>query len=215
MTNEGLLDFESFNDTILGRGGEPSAKFDIEDFLKTMGGGEGEKGADAGIFGAPIGAAQLIIGALQKKKAKRLIPSRVDAQEARMNMRIKSLRDNIETGVTYAEPLRQLERREKAAINQVQETAGGFGGGAIAGIAKIHGATGEAYGDIFAEGQKMGLAYEQLYEKSTESMIKRKQDIDILQYAQKMADAQKNLTGGAANVLGAAAKVAKFLPLIL
>lgn len=155
------------------------------------------------IIGAAIGVAQIIGGNKALKRARKLIPPKVDAQERGYLGELDALRKGYGTGAAYKEAIRQLNLNSANAAEQALDASGGYGGAALDTLSTINENQGNAYGKIFSQADQTRLAYEQMYGLTLDKMVKRRSDIDIMKYAQELNEGMRRRSAGEQNLVNA------------
>lgn len=175
--------------------------------LKGMGGGSGGGGGGSKGVQSPIatslGVAQLLNSIRLQKKANRMMPSSVDANEQQYHSQLNNLRAGRTTGAAYSEGLRQLRNQGADVTQSLFNRAGGYGGSAMAGLSRINASMGDAYGKLWSNREQGNIAYEQMFGASTQSMAQRSGDLAMMRYAQALRDSRDARAAGQTNVLNA------------
>jgi|GEM_PF-3958578 hypothetical protein len=154
---------------------------------------------------AGLGAYQLLYANKLKRQANALFPTSVDPQEQQYNQELNSIRKGSYSGASYANAIRSLRTQQMNSGRDIVAKAGGYGGGAIAGLALNAGEADDAYGKIASTLSHDLMGYQQMYGASTNSMVKRRADLDMMKYGQAEADYREDKAAGYSNFFGATA----------
>ena len=170
----------------------------------SKGGGKKGGGNSDNLKSGALGIIQSVAAMRASKKARGLRPSNVDPQEQAMNAELNMIRKNRGSGVQYKEALRQLSVQTANAAEDVVGASGGASGAAIAGLAELEQAAGDSFGKIFSAGASDHF-FDTAYQDSTNSMIKRRADLQMNDYSNALSEALNLKQAGMSNILNAVA----------
>lgn len=164
---------------------------------KQGGGGlvKGIQGASQGLTGATIGAGQMILGAIQKKKADAMLPSGVSAAERNLLLETQRMRKAAQTNMPFAQSS-SAARDTKMAMDRTFRMGG-------RNIGALNANLENAKTGIAAQAAQQAsslLGQEMEGQKYAGSVVR---DVQLLRSARKSADAAGNLKAGMSNILTA------------
>jgi hypothetical protein len=162
-----------------------------------------------------IGIGELLTSISQSKKAKALTPTAVDPMEQEFYNNLDNLRKGYTTGAAFNSYMKQLKTQTAAANSAIVNRAGGYGGGAIAGLEDESGIEGDTFAKLMADAEKERLGIVQAEGAEGETIASRKYDLQTGAYANELEKAANNKQSGFSNLLGGTAGTANFFPALL
>lgn len=162
-----------------------------------------------------IGIGELLTSIAQSKKAKTLTPTAVDPMEQTFYDNLDNLRKGYTTGAAFNSHMKQLKDITSTANTAIVNRAGGYGGGAIAGLEAESGIEGDTFGKLMADAEKerLGLITEEGNQGNYIALNKAALQNQAQQQA--LASAAANKQSGFSNLLGGTAGTANFFPQLL
>lgn len=160
------------------------------------GGGEGSSpgGLSNKAIGTGIGAAQVIAGAIQRRKAKKLFPDLEDAQQVNMQQELERRANNAMTGAAVSNQMRDLMQSRAGAVRALGKTGDLSQYGQLARIES------QKANDLLAQGQQTELQYRSLAKQALDDIVKRRLDLNSAKYAEMKARAERNTQAGYQNM---------------
>lgn len=156
---------------------------------------KGVQGASQNLTGATIGAGQMILGAIQKRKADAMLPSGVSAAERNLLLETQRMRKAAQTNMPFAQSS-SAARDTKMAMDRAFRMGGRNIGALSANLENAK--TGIA---AQAAQQAAGLLGQEMEGQKYAGSVVR--DVQMLRSARKSADAAGNLKAGMSNILTA------------
>ena len=170
--------------------------------LGALGGGGGGGG---GVGGAPLGvaAAQLIMGHIQRAKAKKMQPGLEDPMQVTAMQEYQRRANNAMTGANISNQMRDLAQMQGAGIRALSR------GGNINQFGQVSRMQSKALNDILAQGQAQEQSYRDMFNKQLENVADRR-----LRLQTRAADAmslrsEKNIAAGTQGIMAGLAKMGK------
>lgn len=168
--------------------------------LGALGGGGGGGG---GVGGAPLGvaAAQLLMGHIQRAKAKKMQPGLEDPMQVTAMQEYQRRANNAMTGANISNQMRDLAQMQGAGIRALSR------GGNINQFGQVSRMQSKALNDILAQGQAQEQSYRDMFNEQLKSVADRR-----LRLQSKAADAmslrsEKNIAAGTQNIMAQMAKM--------
>ncbi len=186
-----------------------AAKEGLSAGIKAAGSLFGGKGGDtASNVGGALGAGQLVSSMIKKRQANQMKPNAVDPLQSKLYQEASQKRRQYESGY---DPMSQAARRTlntQLAGSQanVMKRAGGNVGAAMAGNAMAQSAAGNAANKALAATSERVGYYDQMRNQMGDAIAKRKLDLGLMGYAQKMREAGEQGKAGWQGVMGAMAR---------
>jgi len=155
----------------------------------------------AGISGV-TGLAQLISGAVQKKKAEKMMPGMEDAEERASLEAVKQQARSARTGTdaTTAANLRSIEQGARNTQRAIQRNTGGDVGSTISGMLQAQRTAGNQMNQAYGQAAQRGTYFQGLGEQIRQNMAQRKLELGMQKYQQQMATATNNQQSGFQNL---------------
>lgn len=162
-----------------------------------------------------IGIGELLTSISQSKRAKALTPTAVDPMEQEFYNNLDNLRKGYTTGAAFNSYMKQLKTQTAATNSAIVNRAGGYGGGAIAGLEDESGIEGDTFGKLMADAEKerLGLVTEEGNQGNY--IAQNKAALQNQAQQQALASAAANKQSGFSNLLGGTAGTANFFPQLL
>ena len=169
-------------------------------------GGEGEGGgidkAMGSGIGTGIGVGQVIAGAIQRRKAKKLFPDLEDTQQVNMQQDFIRRANNAMTGTGVSNQMRDLLQTRAGAVSALGRTGDLSQYGQLARIES------QKANDLLAQGQQTELAYRGLAKQTLDDIVKRRFDLNAAKYAEMKARAERNTQSGYQNMFAGLMRMA-------
>ncbi len=166
-------------------------------FIGAGGGGIGQMAS--GVFKSVMGIGQLIGGAVQDKKADKIVPQEVDPSQTNMLDTFRRLRKGYQTGSEAASYRDTINTGLSGAENKIAAYAGGNTGSLLASLTGAQAGADSAYNTTAATLEKNRIAALGMEDQQTDDIAQRRLDIQMMKYLQKKTQAQSNIKTGQQN----------------
>ena len=147
----------------------------------------------SGILGAGtelyFGTTDLADSANKTREAKSAHPPLEDTEMRQYLGYLERKRRAIATGADYDRDLAKLGGQLANTQTGIVQASGGAGGAGISGLLQAQRGAGDAFGTMVEKGRGEGLAYEGLVNQTLGSISKRKEELQLMDYNQLMAEA--------------------------
>lgn len=168
-------------------------------------GGQGGQGGGGGMQGAglpmAIGGTQLIMGHIQRAKAKKMQPGQEDPMQVTAMQEYQRRANNAMTGANISNQMRDLAQMQGAGIRALSR------GGNINQFGQVSRMQSKALNDILAQGQAQEESYRDMFNKQLENVADRR-----LRLQTRAADAmslrsEKNIAAGTQGIMAGLTKM--------
>lgn len=165
----------------------------------------GGKGGGGGMQGAgmpmAIGGAQLLMGHIQRAKAKKMQPGQEDATQVTAMQEYQRRANNAMTGANISNQMRDLSQMQGAGIKALSR------GGNLNQYARLGRIQSNALNDILAQGQEQEMGYRTMFNDMLKTVAERRMRVQS-----KAADAmsmrsEKNVAAGTQGIMAGLAKM--------
>ena len=148
-----------------------------------------------------VGATQLILGNIQRAKAKKMQPGLEDPMQVTAMQEYQRRANNAMTGANISNQMRDLAQMQGAGIRALSR------GGNINQFGQVSRMQSKALNDILAQGQAQEQSYRNMFNQALENVADRR-----LRLQSKAADAmslrsEKNIAAGTQNIMAQMAKM--------
>jgi hypothetical protein len=163
--------------------------------------GKNKKGGDMGSKGSgknaglAMAAGQMIMGAIQRKKADAQLPAAEDPMMRQAFSGLQSKSRQLATGTA--------NNADRVAARQMAKTmtSSAFKTGGKANMGVASSAISQALGNINSQNREQVAAYDQMTTAQANEMAQRKSDINMLRSERTSARAENNISAGQDNAL--------------
>lgn len=150
-----------------------------------------------------VGATQLILGNIQRAKAKKMQPGLEDPMQVTAMQEYQRRANNAMTGANISNQMRDLAQMQGAGIRALSR------GGNINQFGQVSRMQSKALNDILAQGQAQEQSYRDMFNKQLENVADRR-----LRLQTRAADAmslrsEKNIAAGTQGIMAGLAKMGK------
>lgn len=171
--------------------------------IKGVAGAAGAAGAAGGGGALPtaVGGAQLLLGNIQRAKAKKMQPGQEDPMQVTAMQEYQRRANNAMTGANISNQMRDLAQMQGAGIRALSR------GGNINQFGQVSRMQSKALNDILAQGQAQEESYRDMFNKQLENVADRR-----LRLQTRAADAmslrsEKNIAAGTQGIMAGLAKM--------
>ena len=167
--------------------------------------GQGGQGGGGGMQGAGLplatGGAQLIMGHIQRAKAKKMQPGLEDPMQVTAMQEYQRRANNAMTGANISNQMRDLAQMQGAGIRALSR------GGNINQFGQVSRMQSKALNDILAQGQAQEQSYRNMFNQALENVADRR-----LRLQTRAADAmslrsEKNIAAGTQGIMAGLTKM--------
>ena len=170
-------------------------------------GGSSDGGGDSSsMMGGLLGAGQLALGAIKKRKAEGLRPPMEDVEQRQFLSELNRKRRAMMTGSAYQEGLRELRGQQLATQAGMVKAGGGAAGATIEGLAKAGAITAEGFGKLAAQEEAKSFAYTQLAGQMLGDIAERRYALQAHKFSTAEAEAAELTKAGMAGLLASSAR---------
>lgn len=169
--------------------------------LGQVAGGKG--GSGGGGAGLPLatGGAQLIMGQIQRAKAKRMQPGQEDATQVTAMQEYQRRANNAMTGANISNQMRDLAQMQGAGVKALSR------GGNLNQYARLGRIQSNALNDILAQGQEQENSYRQMFNNMLNTVADRRMRVQSKAADAMSMRAEKNIGAGTQGIMAGLAKM--------
>ena len=169
--------------------------------IKGVAGAAGAAGGGGGALPTAVGGAQLLLGNIQRAKAKKMQPGQEDPMQVTAMQEYQRRANNAMTGANISNQMRDLAQMQGAGIRALSR------GGNINQFGQVSRMQSKALNDILAQGQAQEQSYRDMFNKQLENVADRR-----LRLQTRAADAmslrsEKNIAAGTQGIMAGLAKM--------
>lgn len=163
----------------------------------------GAAGGGGGALPAAVGGAQLLMGHIQRAKAKKLQPGMEDPMQVTAMQEYQRRANNAMTGANISNQMRDLAQMQGAGIKALSR------GGNINQFGQVSRMQSKALNDILAQGQAQEESYRNMFNEQLKNVADRRMRVQS-----KAADAmsmrsEKNIAAGTQGIMAGLTKMGK------
>lgn len=163
----------------------------------------GKSGGSGSLLPAAVGGTQLLMGHIQRAKAKKMQPGLEDPMQVTAMQEYQRRANNAMTGANISNQMRDLAQMQGAGIRALSR------GGNINQFGQVSRMQSKALNDILAQGQAQEQSYRDMFNEQLKSVADRR-----LRLQSKAADAmslrsEKNIAAGTQGIMAGLAKMGK------
>lgn len=163
----------------------------------------GKSGGSGSLLPSAVGGAQLILGNIQRAKAKKMQPGLEDPMQVTAMQEYQRRANNAMTGANISNQMRDLAQMQGAGIRALSR------GGNINQFGQVSRMQSKALNDILAQGQAQEQSYRDMFNEQLKSVADRR-----LRLQTRAADAmslrsEKNIAAGTQGIMAGLAKMGK------
>lgn len=171
--------------------------------LGALGAIKGAVGTTGAAVPAAVGGAQLLMGHIQRAKAKKMQPGLEDPMQVTAMQEYQRRANNAMTGANISNQMRDLAQMQGAGIRALSR------GGNINQFGQVSRMQSKALNDILAQGQAQEQSYRNMFNQALENVADRR-----LRLQTRAADAmslrsEKNIAAGTQGIMAGLAKMGK------
>ena len=161
----------------------------------------GKSGGSGSLLPAAVGGTQLLMGHIQRAKAKKMQPGLEDPMQVTAMQEYQRRANNAMTGANISNQMRDLAQMQGAGIRALSR------GGNIYQFGQVSRMQSKALNDILAQGQAQEQSYRDMFNEQLKSVADRR-----LRLQSKAADAmslrsEKNIAAGTQGIMAGLAKM--------
>lgn len=173
--------------------------------LPMMMGQSGGQGGGGGMQGAglpmAIGGTQLIMGHIQRAKAKKMQPGQEDPMQVTAMQEYQRRANNAMTGANISNQMRDLSQMQGAGIKALSR------GGNINQFGQVSRMQSKALNDILAQGQAQEQSYRNMFNQALESVADRRMRVQSKAADAMNMRAEKNIAAGTQGIMAGLTKM--------
>ena len=161
----------------------------------------GKSDGSGSLLPTAVGGAQLILGNIQRAKAKKMQPGQEDPMQVTAMQEYQRRANNAMTGANISNQMRDLAQMQGAGIRALSR------GGNINQFGQVSRMQSKALNDILAQGQAQEQSYRNMFNQALENVADRR-----LRLQTRAADAmslrsEKNIAAGTQGIMAGLAKM--------
>jgi len=169
--------------------------------IKGVAGAAGAAGGGGGALPTAVGATQLILGNIQRAKAKKMQPGLEDPMQVTAMQEYQRRANNAMTGANISNQMRDLAQMQGAGIRALSR------GGNINQFGQVSRMQSKALNDILAQGQAQEESYRDMFNEQLKNVADRR-----LRLQTRAADAmslrsEKNIAAGTQGIMAGLTKM--------
>lgn len=153
----------------------------------------------SGVFKSVMGIGQIIGGAVQNKKAEKMVPSEVDPTQTAMVDVFRRMRKGYMTGTEAGQYSNILNTGLASNANRIVALSGGNTGSALNALSSAQAGAQEAYGNLAGNLEKNRFTALAMEDQQIDDIAQRRLDVQMMKYLQKKTQAMSNLKAGQSN----------------
>jgi hypothetical protein len=187
---------------------DPMTMMMVANMAKGLMGGKGEGGQSGGQGGgggallpSAVGGAQLIMGHLQRAKAKKMQPGQEDPMQVTAMQEYQRRANNAMTGANISNQMRDLAQMQGAGIKALSR------GGNINQFGQVSRMQSKALNDILAQGQAQEQSYRNMFNQALESVSDRRMRVQSKAADAMNLRAEKNVAAGTQGIMAGLTKM--------
>jgi hypothetical protein len=150
-----------------------------------------------------VGATQLLLGNIQRAKAKKMQPGQEDPMQVTAMQEYQRRANNAMTGANISNQMRDLAQMQGAGIKALSR------GGNINQFGQVSRMQSKALNDILAQGQQTELSYRNMFNQALESVADRRMRVQSKAADAMNMRAEKNIAAGTQGIMAGLTKMNK------
>jgi hypothetical protein len=169
--------------------------------IKGVAGAAGAAGGGGGALPTAVGGAQLLLGNIQRARAKKMQPGQEDPMQVTAMQEYQRRANNAMTGANISNQMRDLAQMQGAGIKALSR------GGNINQFGQVSRMQSKALNDILAQGQAQEESYRDMFNKQLESVSDRRMRVQGKAADAMNLRAEKNVAAGTQGIMAGLAKM--------
>jgi hypothetical protein len=171
--------------------------------IKGVAGAAGAAGGGGGALPTAVGGAQLLLGNIQRAKAKKMQPGQEDPMQVTAMQEYQRRANNAMTGANISNQMRDLAQMQGAGIRALSR------GGNINQFGQVSRMQSKALNEILAQGQQTELSYRNMFNQALESVADRRMRVQSKAADAMNMRAEKNIAAGTQGIMAGLTKMNK------